>query len=85
LRDLYLGFISLITTHMSVILEHIDLAVRKNALEYRSPYGYTPSSSAGIAYVVCFAILTLIITGLAFRYKYWIAFVTLVPGGLREF
>ena len=62
----------------------VDLVARKNALEYQSPYGYTPSLAPGVAYLVVFSLLTLIHTGLAIKYKYWIVFVTLVPGGIRE-
>ncbi|KAK8861194.1 hypothetical protein IAR55_002013 [Kwoniella newhampshirensis] len=55
-----------------------------NHLAYRSPYGYQPSRSAGIAYIVVFALLLLAHVGLGVRYKYWLVFVTLVPGTLLE-
>ncbi|ORY26063.1 RTA1 like protein-domain-containing protein [Naematelia encephala] len=46
----------------------------------QNPYGYVPELAAGIAYVVCFAILTILHLGLAIRYRYWIVLCTLVPG-----
>ncbi|WWD16916.1 hypothetical protein CI109_101348 [Kwoniella shandongensis] len=63
----------------------VDRAQRThNHLSYRSPYGYTPSRSAGIAYIVVFAILLLVHVGLGVRYRYWLVFATLVPGTLLE-
>jgi hypothetical protein len=55
-----------------------------NHLEESSPYGYTPSKAPGYAYVIIFAVAVLLHVVLGWRYKYWIAFVTLVPGGIRE-
>ncbi|WWC87435.1 uncharacterized protein L201_002324 [Kwoniella dendrophila CBS 6074] len=49
-----------------------------------SPYGYTPEKSAGIAYIVVFSILGLIHILLGIRYKYWLVFVTLIPGTFLE-
>ncbi|WVW79820.1 hypothetical protein I302_101790 [Kwoniella bestiolae CBS 10118] len=56
----------------------------KNHLSTFSPYGYVPEKSAGIAYIVVFAVLGLIHIGLGIRYKYWLVFVTLVPGTFLE-
>ncbi|WRT65303.1 uncharacterized protein IL334_002246 [Kwoniella shivajii] len=56
----------------------------KHKLSTFSPYGYTPEKSAGIAYIVVFAILGLIHIGLGVRYKYWLVFVTLIPGTILE-
>lgn len=64
-----------------------DLLARAEAVNHltlRSPYGYIPSKAPGIAYVVVFAALTLAHIGLGIRYRYWLVFATLVPGGLRE-
>lgn len=67
-------------------MSFIDLdSLRVNHLSLHSPYGYTPSKAPGLAYLIVFAILTLIHVGLGIRYRYWIAFVTLIPGGLCEF
>ena len=49
-----------------------------------SPYGYTPSLAPSLAYLVVFSVLTLAHIVMGIRYKYWIVFVTLVPGGLCE-
>jgi hypothetical protein len=53
-----------------------------NYLEIRSPYGYTPSLAPSLAYLIVFALLTLLHIGMGIKYKYWIVFVTLVPGGI---
>jgi len=50
-----------------------------------SPYGYTPSLAPSLAYLVVFSVLTLAHIVMGIRYKYWIVFVTLVPGGLCEY
>lgn len=62
----------------------ISLLARVNHLEQSSPYGYTPGKAPGYAYVVVFGVGLLLHIGLAVRYKYWIAMVTLIPGGLCE-
>ncbi|GFZ42983.1 hypothetical protein JCM24511_00701 [Saitozyma sp. JCM 24511] len=62
----------------------ISLLARVNHLEQSSPYGYTPGKAPGYAYVVVFGVGLLLHIGLAVRYKYWIAMVTLIPGGLLE-
>lgn len=49
-----------------------------------SPYGYIPALSNTIAFTVVFSLLTLVHLGLALRYKYWSAIVTMVIGGLLE-
>ena len=62
-----------------------DLAARAvNHLELSSPYVYTPSKAPGYAYIAVFGLGLLIHVILGFKYKYWIAFVTLIPGGVRE-
>jgi len=43
-----------------------------------------PSQAPGVAYLVLFSLAAILHIGLGFRYKYWIVFVTLIPGGLRE-
>ncbi|ORX36216.1 RTA1 like protein-domain-containing protein [Kockovaella imperatae] len=63
----------------------LELIARKNALEYQSPYGYTPSLAPGVAYLVVFSLLALIHLVLGIKYKYWIIAVTLLPGGIREY
>ena len=55
-----------------------------NQLEVRSPYGYDPSQAPGIAFVAIFALGTVIHVALAIRGKYYMAAVTLLPGGIRE-
>ena len=50
----------------------------------RSPYGYTPSLAPGIAYAVLYGLGTFLHIGLAVRGRYWMAAVTVIPGGLRE-
>ncbi|RSH94242.1 hypothetical protein EHS25_004045 [Saitozyma podzolica] len=62
----------------------ISLLARVNHLEQSSPYGYVPGKAPGYAYVVVFGVGLLLHIGLAVRYKYWIAMVTLIPGGLLE-
>jgi hypothetical protein len=61
-----------------------SLVSRVNHLELQSPYGYTPSLAPSMAYLVVFSVLTLVHVILGIRYKYWVVFVTLVPGGIRE-
>lgn len=55
-----------------------------SAIGNTSPYGYTPSLAPGIAYLVVFSFLALVHVGLAYKYKYRMVFVTLVPGGIRK-
>lgn len=55
-----------------------------NQLTIRSPYGYIPEKAPGIAFLVVFALGTLIHIVLGIKYRYWLVFATLVPGGLRE-
>jgi hypothetical protein len=62
----------------------ISLLARVNHLEQSSPYGYVPGKAPGYAYVVVFGVGLVLHIGLAVRYKYWIAMVTLIPGGLCE-
>ncbi|KAK1920776.1 RTA1 like protein-domain-containing protein [Papiliotrema laurentii] len=61
-----------------------SLVSRVNHLELQSPYGYTPSLAPSMAYLVVFSVLTLVHVILGIRYKYWVVFVTLVPGGILE-
>ena len=49
-----------------------------------SLYGYEPSIAPSAAYLAVYAVGTVLHTGLAVKYKYWIAFATLVPGGILE-
>ncbi|OCF78259.1 hypothetical protein I204_00196 [Kwoniella mangroviensis CBS 8886] len=65
-------------------LTHQLMDRAKNHLSRVSPYGYTPEKSAGIAYIVVFAVLALVHIGLGIRYKYWLVFVTLIPGTFLE-
>lgn len=60
----------------------MSLVTRLNYLEVRSPYGYTPSLAPGVAYLVVFALISLLHIYLGVRYKYWVVFATLVPGGI---
>ncbi|WWC60051.1 uncharacterized protein I303_102614 [Kwoniella dejecticola CBS 10117] len=60
------------------------VAQKAQRLSTFSPYGYTPEKSAGIAYIVVFAILGLIHIGMGIRYKYWLVFATLIPGTFLE-
>ncbi|WWC69049.1 uncharacterized protein I206_102985 [Kwoniella pini CBS 10737] len=60
------------------------VAQKSHRLSTFSPYGYTPEISAGIAYIVVFAILGLLHVGLGVRYKYWLVFATLIPGTFLE-
>ncbi|WVR04189.1 hypothetical protein IAU60_001189 [Kwoniella sp. DSM 27419] len=62
----------------------VQLYERGRKLSTFSPYGYTPEKAAGIAYIVVFAALGLIHIGLGIRYKYWLVFVTLIPGTFLE-
>ncbi len=50
-----------------------------------TPYGYTPSENACLSYLVLFIVLTAVHCGVAVRSRYWVALVTLVPGGLRKY
>jgi len=70
---------------LSIIMSPIQRVTRaQNHLEDSSPYGYRPSQAPGVAYLVLFSLAAILHIGLGFRYKYWIVFVTLIPGGLRE-
>ncbi|WVQ94664.1 hypothetical protein IAU59_001744 [Kwoniella sp. CBS 9459] len=50
----------------------------------QSNYGYTPSSSWALAYIVLFSISAAVHAVQAWRYKYWIIYPTLVLGALTE-
>ncbi|WVF66949.1 hypothetical protein IAT40_001692 [Kwoniella sp. CBS 6097] len=50
----------------------------------QSNYGYTPSSSWALAYIVLFSISAAVHCVQAWRYKYWIIYPTLVLGALTE-
>lgn len=60
------------------------LAARDDAALELSPYGYRPATANTVAYLVVFSLLTAAHFGLAIKYKYWSAFVTMVTGGLLE-
>jgi hypothetical protein len=49
-----------------------------------SPYGYTPNLASCIAFLTIFSLLTLAHLGLAIRYRYWSAIVTMGFGGILE-
>lgn len=66
---------------MSVVA---TLAERADVVVRGSLYGYIPSLAPGIAYIVTYSLATLAHVVLAIKYKYWVIFVTLVPGGLLE-
>ena len=55
-----------------------------NYLEVRSPYDYTPSLAPGLAFSIVFGVITLVHCGIAIRYRNWVAFVALIPGGILE-
>ncbi|WVQ62923.1 uncharacterized protein L199_001072 [Kwoniella botswanensis] len=65
-------------------LTHHLMARANNHLSRISPYGYIPEKSAGIAYIVVFAVLALIHIGLGLKYRYWLVFITLIPGTILE-
>ena len=55
-----------------------------NYLELESPYDYTPSLIPGLAYTSILGLITLVHIVLAIKYKYWVAFAALIPGGVLE-
>lgn len=55
-----------------------------NYLELQSPYDYTPALAPGLAYTIAFSLITIVHIVLAVKYKYWIALIALLPGGLLE-
>lgn len=68
----------------SPTISSIPTAVITNYLEVRSPYDYTPSLASGLAFTIVFAIITVVHCVLAIKFKYWVAFAALIPGGLLE-
>ncbi|OCF34088.1 hypothetical protein I317_05638 [Kwoniella heveanensis CBS 569] len=50
----------------------------------QSNYGYTPSPSWALAYIVLFSVSAAVHVVQAWRYKYWIIYPTLVLGALTE-
>lgn len=55
-----------------------------NYLEQSSPYDYTPDLATGLAFTIIFTLLTVAHCGLAIKYRYWVSFFALIPGGILE-
>lgn len=68
----------------SPTVSSLATATITNFLEVRSPYDYVPGLAPGLAFTVVFGILTIAHIVVALKFRYWVALIALVPGGLLE-